>query len=101
MEFNVISTTDKGIQISITDDINIPGFGKNIKISITATQKTSITVQVMDLNGNKIGDNSACTPTADLKCEILWTIPKDTIPGTYVVIVNDSIITEEETFEIK
>ena len=101
VEFNVISTTDKGIQISVADDINIPGFGKNIKISITATQKTSITMQVMDLNGNMIGDNSACTPTTDFKCEILWTIPKDTIPGTYVIRVNDSIITEEATFEIK
>jgi hypothetical protein len=101
VEFNVISTTDKGILISVTDDIDIPGFGKNIKISITTTQKTSITMNVMDLNGKIIGDSSTCTPTTDFKCEILWTIPKDTIPGTYIVRVNDSIIIEETTFEIK
>ena len=101
VEFNVISTTDKGILISVADDIDIPGFGKNIKISITTTQKTSITMNVMDLNGKIIGDSSTCTPTTDFKCEILWTIPKDTIPGTYIVRVNDSIIIEEATFEIK
>ena len=52
-------------------------------------------MNIVDGNGNLIGDSSTCTPTADFKCEILWTIPKDTIPGTYTIRVNDSIITEE------
>ena len=101
IEFEVISNDSKRMGITITEDIDIPGFGKNIKISITANQKSSIIMNVIDVNGNQIGDNSTCTPTADFKCEILWTIPKDTIPGTYTVRVNDSIIVEEVDFEIK
>ena len=101
IQIEVISKDNNKIGITVTEDIDIPGFGKHIKISIAANQKTSITMNVFNGNGNQIGDSSSCTPTGDFKCEILWTIPKDTIPGTYVVIVNDSIITVEETFEIK
>ncbi|MDB2445908.1 biofilm-associated protein [Nitrosopumilus sp.] len=101
IEFKVISKDSKRIGIIVTEDIDIPGFGKNIKISIAANQKTSITMNIVDGNGNLIGDSSTCTPTADFKCEILWTIPKDTIPGTYTIRVNDSIIIEEVDFEIK
>ena len=101
IEFEVISNDTKKIGITVTEDIDIPGFGKNIKVSIATNQKTSITMNVVDVNGNQIGDSSTCTPTTDFKCEILWTIPKDTIPGTYIVRVNDSIIIEETTFEIK
>ena len=101
VEFNVISDQNKAMTIVVTDDIDIPGFGKNIKIAISTNQKTTITVNIFDEYGTKIGDTSTCTPTADFKCEILWTIPKDTLPGTYTIRVNDSIITEEMVFEIK
>jgi hypothetical protein len=98
---NVISSNDKTITITIDDGINIPGFGKNIKMGITTTQKTSVTIDVLDQNENIIGDSTSCTPTTDFKCEVLWTIPKDTIPGIYTVRVNDSIVIEQKTFEIK
>ena len=101
VEFNVISDQNKAMTVIVTDDIDIPGFGKNIKIAISTNQKTTITVNIFDENGTKIGDTSTCTPTADFKCEILWTIPKDTLPGTYTIRVNDSILTEETVFEIK
>jgi len=101
IEFEVISNDTKKIGITVTEDIDIPGFGKNIKVSIAANQKTSITMNVVDVNGNQIGDSSTCTPTTDFKCEILWTIPKETIPGTYTIRVNDSIIIEEIDFQIK
>ena len=101
VELDVISTDTKRIGITITEDINIPGFGQTMKILVAGNQKTSMTIDVTDRNGNQVGDSTTCTPTADFKCEVLWTIPKDTVPGTYKVTVNDSIITEEITFEIK
>ena len=101
VEFNVISDQNKAMTVIVTDDIDIPGFGKNIKIAISTNQKTTITVNIFDENGTKIGDTSTCTPTADFKCEILWTIPKETIPGIYTIKVNDSIVIEEAEFEIK
>ena len=101
IQIEVVSTDNKKIGIEVTEDIDIPGFGKHIKISIAANQKTSITVNVFNPNGDQIGDSSSCTPTADFKCEILWTIPKETIPGIYTIKVNDSIVIEEVEFEIK
>ena len=83
------------------DIIEIPGFGESIKFGITTNQKTAVTMQVFNQKYNPIGESLSCTPTADFKCEILWTFPKDIVPGTYVISVNDSKITIEKTFEIK
>ena len=101
IEFNVSSEKGQGLTVTIEDDVVIPGFGKTLKFSITADQKTAISMEVLNMNGKRIGDISNCVPTADFKCEILWTIPKNTIPGTHVVKVTDSIITTETIFEIK
>jgi len=100
-EFEVISTQEEGIIIDVGDIIEIPGFGESIKFGITTSQKTSVSIQVFNQNYNQIGESLSCTPTADFKCEILWTLPKDTVPGTYIISVNDSKITVEKTFEIK
>ena len=101
IEFNVISEKGQGLTITIDDNVIIPGFGKTLKFLITADQKTSISMKVFDTNKKQIGADSNCVPTAEFKCEILWTIPKDVIPGTYTVRVTDSIATKEATFEIK
>jgi len=101
IEFNVVSEKGQGLAITIEDNVAIPGFGKTLKFSITTEQKTSISMKIFDMNKEQIGTNSNCVPTADFKCEILWTIPKDAIPGTYTASVTDSITTKEATFEIK
>jgi len=101
VEFNVISEKGQGLTITVEDDIVIPGFGKTLKFLITTEQKTSISMKIFDMNKEQVGTKSNCVPTADFKCEILWTIPKDAIPGTYTVSVTDSITTKEATFEIK
>ena len=101
VEFNVISEKGQGLTITVEDDIVIPGFGKTLKFSITTEQKTSISMKIFDMNKEQVGTSSNCVPTADFKCEILWTIPKDAIPGIYTASVTDSITTKEATFEIK
>ena len=101
IEFNVISEKGQGLTVTIEDDVVIPGFGKTLKFLITADQKSSISMKVSNTNGKQLGDTSNCVPTAEFKCEILWTIPKNTIPGTYTVRVTDSITSTETTFEIK
>jgi len=101
IEFNVLSTITDGIIIKITEDLEIPGVGKYIKIGITTTQKLGITIEIINQNGQIIDNTLTCTTTADFKCEILWSIPEDSLPGTYTVKVNDSIRTEQTTFEVK
>ena len=100
-EFEVISTNEEGIIIEIVGILEIPGFGNSVQIELTTSQKTSVTIQVLDQNSNPIGESISCLPTADLKCEILWTIPEDTPPGTYWISVNDSKITVVKELEIK
>ena len=100
-EFNVITPQTEGIVIEVEDIVDIPGFGESIKFGITTTQKTSVLIQVFNQNYNQIGSNISCSPTADFKCEILWTVPKDIVPGTYIIKVNDSKIIVEKTFELK
>ena len=100
-EFEVISTQEEGIIIEVGEIIEIPGFGESVKVGITTSQKTSVTMQVLDKNYSQVGESLSCSPTADFKCEILWTFPKDIVPGTYVISVNDSKITVEKTFEIE
>jgi len=101
VEFEVITTDKDAILIDLGERIEIPGYGEAIKIGITASQKTSITLQVFTLNNIEMGESLSCTPTADFKCEILWTIPEDIVPGEYIISVNDSKITVKKTFEIK
>ena len=58
-------------------------------------------MQVSDKNSNPVGESHSCILTTDLKCEIIWKFPKDILPGTYTITVNDSIITSQKTFEIE
>ena len=101
VEFEVIATNKDAILIELGEKIEIPGYGEAIKIGIVASQKTSITMQVYTLNNIQVGEPLSCVPTAEFKCEILWTIPKDIVPGTHIVRISDSIVTEETIFEIK
>jgi len=101
IEFNVSSAFTDGIIVKVTDDLDIPGVGKYIKIGITTTQKTGISIEITNQKGQIVDDTLTCTTTADFRCEILWSIPKDMLPGTYTVSVNDTINTEQTTFEIK
>ena len=101
VEFEVNSTDKDGIIINIGEITKIPGFGDSLNIGIVANQKTSITMQVLDSENNQIGENISCTPTAEFKCQILWTIPDQIIAGTYTIKVSDSINSVEKDIELK
>jgi len=100
-EFEVVAPNENGITIDVGETIKIPGFGESIKVGITTTKKTSITMQVSDKSYNSVGEPLSCTPTMDFKCEILWTFPKNIIPGTYIITVSDSISSAETSFDVK
>ena len=86
VEFQVNQSNSELMIINVGEIIEIPGFGESIKFGIVANQKTSITLSILDLNYNQISQTISCTPTAEFKCEILWTIPKETTPGTYTML---------------
>ena len=89
------------ILIEIGEFVEIAGYGKTLNVGVTAGQKTSITMQVFDNNGSEVSEEYYCVPTSDFKCEFLWTIPNDLLPGMYTVRVTDSINEEEKLVEIE
>ena len=57
-------------------------------------------MEVFDSNNNHVSQTLTCTPTAEFKCQILWTIPKELNPGTYKIKISDSINTIEKAIDI-
>ena len=100
VEFEVNASNDKGIIVNIGETTKIPGFGNSINIEINAQQKTTITMEVFDSNNNQVSQTLTCTPTAEFKCQMLWTIPKELNPGTYKIKISDSINSIEKAIDI-
>ena len=100
-EFEVVSFNQDSIVISIGQTISNPGFGDIMNIGIAVNQKSAVNLKIFDSNDQQIGDTLSCVPTADFKCEILWTIPKDIMPGTYTISVSDSYTIAEKDIEIE
>ena len=68
-------------------------------MSITASKKTSIVIEIIDIDGEKVAALS-CTTTKEFICQPFWNVPKDTIPGTYTVKAFDSTTSAEATFQV-
>jgi hypothetical protein len=96
MEFNVFSATEQGMAIQATEKVSI---GDLLKIKISASHKTSIIIEIIDTEENKI-EELTCNTTKEFKCETFWSIPKNTIPGTYTIKSYDAISSSETTFEV-
>ena len=65
-----------------------------------ASHKTSITIKITDMDGQNIA-SLGCNTTKEFFCETFWSIPRDTIPGTYMIKANDAISSSETIFKIK
>ena len=97
VELNVFSTILEGMTVKTAEEVKL---GELLKISIIASHKTSIIIKITDMDGQDMAD-LGCTTTKEFVCETFWSVPKNTIPGTYTIKVNDAISSNETTFEIK
>jgi hypothetical protein len=98
VEFNVFSKLSEGMTVTVTEKAVI---GEIIKIEIVASHKTSITIEIIDPSGNVTDNTLSCNTTKEFICETFWTVPEETIPGTYTIKVNDAISSDQTTFEVK
>jgi hypothetical protein len=96
LEFNVFSATEEGMTVKSSEEVTLEDL---LKIWISASHKTSIIIEITDIEGNKVQE-LMCNTTKEFKCETFWLIPKDTIPGTYTIKVYDAISSSETTFKI-
>ena len=97
VEFNVSSAILEGMYVKTADEVKV---GDLLKISITASHKTSITIKIIDMNAQEI-DSLGCNTTKEFFCETFWSVPRDTNPGTYVIKANDAISSSETIFKVK
>tara|TARA_B110000438_G_scaffold297927_1_gene345155 strand:- start:35 stop:1546 length:1512 start_codon:yes stop_codon:yes gene_type:complete len=97
IEFNVFSKMTEGMTVVVSEKATI---GEIIKIEIVASHKTSITIEILDPSGNTKDNTLSCNTTKEFICETFWTVPQETIPGTYTVKVNDAISSDQTTFQI-
>jgi len=96
VEFNVFSATEEGMDVKSTEKVLV---GDLLKIWISASHKTSIIIEIVNDEGDNV-QKLSCTTTKEFKCETFWSVPKDTIPGTYTVKAYDPISSSETTFRI-
>ena len=96
VEFNVFSSTEEGMAVRATEQVIV---GDLLKIWISASHKTSIIIEIADEQGNNIQELT-CNTTKEFKCETFWSLPKDTIPGTYTIKSYDAISSSETTFNV-
>ena len=96
LEFDVFSATEEGMDVKSSEKVAL---GDLLKIWISASHKTSIIIEISDIDGN-IAQELMCTTTKEFKCETFWSIPKDTIPGTYTIKAYDAISSSQTKFEI-
>ena len=87
--------------VKIKEGFELPGYGDSIKIMITASHKTSISIEIVDNTGKVIDDTLKCNTTSSFKCEIYHPINNNMLPGTYTVRASDAISSGEATFEVK
>jgi len=96
VEFDVFSAMDGGMDLKVTKEVKI---GNLLEIQITASHKTSIIIEITDEDGKQV-QKLTCITTKEFKCESFWSIPKDTIPGTYTIKVYDTVNSTETTFDV-
>ncbi|MEZ8030582.1 MAG: biofilm-associated protein, partial [Nitrosopumilus sp.] len=96
LEFNVFSATEEGMTVKSSEEVTLEDL---LKIWISASHKTSIIIEITDMDGNMIQEMS-CSTTKEFKCETFWSIPKNIIPGTYTIKAQDAISSTETSFEI-
>jgi len=95
IEFMVLSAVD-GMEIKVNEEVKV---GDLFKMQITTSKKTSIEIQISNSEGYEV-QKLTCITTKEFKCESFWSVPKDTIPGTYTVKAHDTINSTEAIFQI-
>ena len=97
MEFNVFAELGEAMIIKVTEEVKN---GDLLQISITASHKTSIEIEIKNELGISIDDTLTCNTTKEFACETFWLVSKELPLGTYVIISNDAISSAETTFKI-
>ncbi|WP_255430744.1 biofilm-associated protein [Candidatus Nitrosopumilus sp. SW] len=98
IEIEVIATVTEGIQITVEEGAEIPGYGKTLQIKVVGVSQT-VTLDIVTEDGQVI-ESLSFQASSQGEINQPWIIPKDTEPGTYTIKVSDAFTSGETTFEI-
>jgi len=102
LDINVSPFHTEGIVVSVIEGETLGGIGKNIIIMVNgATPKNTVFIEIVSEFGDVIDDSLRCVATDNASCEVPWLVIKDLPAGSYIVKVNDSTSSAEDTFEIQ
>lgn len=98
-EVEVVTSIQEGLSVTVSQGVEIPGFGKSIDIKvINAVQIVQIEIKSMS---GEIIDTLSFPASGKGEIKQPWFIPKETTPGTYIVKVKNGQNTAETTFNVE
>ncbi|HJL67773.1 MAG TPA: biofilm-associated protein, partial [Nitrosopumilus sp.] len=98
VEFEVLSTIEEGMTLSILEGLEIDSEIKTITINVSGAQQ-NVTVKILTDNGEMI-DSFTSLASDQGNISLPWSIPSNVESGEYTVIVTDAFNTTQITFEI-
>ncbi len=98
IEFEVLSTVEEGMTLSIVEGLEIDKEIKTITIKVSGAQQ-NVTVKILT-NNNEILDSFTSLASDQGNISLPWSIPSNIESGEYTVIVTDAFNSTQITFEI-
>lgn len=98
-EIEVITSVEEGLVVTVSQGMEIPGFGKSINIKVVNAIQ-SVQIQIIASDGSVLVTLPSFPASGNGEVKQPWFIPKGTEPGTYTIKVNDAQNTAETTFDI-
>jgi hypothetical protein len=98
IEIEVITSAEEGLTITVSQGMEIPGFGKSINIKVVNAMQT-VQIEILTSDGEII-ETLTFPASGNGEIKQPWFIPKDTVPGLYTIKVKDAQNTAETTFDI-
>lgn len=98
-EIEVITSVEEGLVVTVSQGMEIPGFGKSINIKVVNAIQ-SVQIQIIASDGSVLVTLPSFPASGNGEVKQPWFIPKGTESGTYTIKVNDAQNTAETTFDI-
>ncbi|KFM16652.1 MG2 domain protein [Marine Group I thaumarchaeote SCGC RSA3] len=98
IEVEVIATATEGIQISVEEGEEIPGYGQTLQIIVIGVSQT-VDIEIISEDGEVI-ESLAFQASGEGEINQPWIIPKDAEPGTYTVSARDAFNSDCIKFDL-
>jgi hypothetical protein len=99
IEIEVLATLVEGMQVTVGEQTDTPGFGKLIQLKIVGAEQT-VEIKII-ANDGEIIDILNIQASSDGIINSPWLIPRDTEPGILTINATSAFDTASTTFELK